>query len=140
MALQNQDREGVFYLDRESGEVKFYYDGLFDGEEVDEDFDIDEVMDMPQYQRILGIFSSDAYQVMEDFIETVSSERHQQILTKAISGRKPFRSFKDALFELGDTREQWFKFEEAAYEQIAKHWLKEHDIEADLVKKPWSAS
>jgi hypothetical protein len=35
MALQNQDREGVFYLDRESGEVKFYYDGLFDGEEVD---------------------------------------------------------------------------------------------------------
>ena len=137
MALQNHGGESEFYLDLTTGEVKFYYDGMLDGEQVDEDFDIDDYLEDPHFVRISGVASHESYEVMEKFIETLAEGKAQRELLRAISGRKPFRSFKDALFYQGDVRDQWSAFENEAYVAMAQDWLDEHEIDADLVKKSY---
>jgi len=55
-------------------------------------------------------------------------------LTDAINGGKLFRRFKDILTDYPDLRDEWFKFEEAAYREAAQRWLKENGIDATLIK------
>ncbi len=133
-ALQDHSYELVFFFDRQDGRVKLYSDGMMDGEAVEEDFDIDEFLDDPRYEPIEGIDSRNAYRVMEEFVESLESAADREVLFRALEGSKPFRRFKDALLDVGPVRERWFKFEEETYIDFAKDWLKDHDIEADLVK------
>jgi len=133
MALQNHSDELVHFLDRDTGEIRLYCDGMLDGEDVEEDFDIDDYLENPRFIQIEGTPSREGFQVMEEFIDTLESDHARRVLSFAISQRKPFRRFKDALYDLGDVQEQWYKFEREATMRQARNWLIDHGIEADLV-------
>lgn len=134
MALQADNMDGMQYLNRETGEIEFYYDGMLNGEEVDEE-EAEAILASDRYQRIDGIGSSRAFRVMEAFIEALPAGEAARQLERALRGRKPFRAFKDTLVELGPVRDEWFRFEREAYRGIAQEWLDENEIEADLVTR-----
>jgi hypothetical protein len=70
---------------------------------------------------------------MEDFIAAVSDVEARSALEQAILRRKPFRNFKDALYEFPEVREDWFKFHNEMLLQKAKDWVEVEEIDAELV-------
>lgn len=65
---------------------------------------------------------------MEGFVRTVKIHDIQATLERALSGRKPFRSFTDELLRFPDIREQWFAYHAERMKEIARDWLEENDM------------
>lgn len=74
------------------------------------------------------IESSEAFRVMEDFVDQCGDDRLARALEQALRQRKPFRRFKDALAAHPAQREAWFAFERQAMEAIARRWCEGHGI------------
>jgi len=76
--------------------------------------------------------TKEAYQDMEDFIETVDDPRLQQRLDDAIQGRGAFRRFRGVLEEEPRYLQRWYAFRDAAQRRRALEWLHSLDVEAIL--------
>lgn len=109
-----------WYLDRETGDVLLDHE---DGEELPEDFEDD-----PRYINIEALPSYEEFGVMEEFLDTLPTGRVADDLARALAGRKPFRHFKDVLFDYPDARQAWFAFRDAAYLRLAAEWCEDHGI------------
>jgi hypothetical protein len=66
---------------------------------------------------------------MERFIATVDDERLQERLRAAVDGQRPFRRFKDELYEHPDERQRWFEFRDARLRRRVLDWLDEEGID-----------
>ncbi|HEY2925433.1 UPF0158 family protein [Piscinibacter sp.] len=115
------------YLDRETGDIILVSDG------VDEDMIPPDLEDNPRYLLIEPIESSDGFRIMEDFVATIDDEAVAERLASALQRPKPFRRFKDALFDDLALREAWFAFEAAAHAQLASQWCEDHEIDVEWV-------
>ncbi len=82
-----------------------------------------------RFLRIPEKSSRDAYKVMHSFIYTVDNDRVAESLSDAISGRKPFRSFKDALYQYPAEEKRWFAYHDKRLREEMVEWLEENDIE-----------
>jgi hypothetical protein len=60
---------------------------------------------------------------MEKFAQSLPDSVMKERLFRALQRRKPFRGFKDALFDDEAVRQQWFAFERVAETQAAERWL-----------------
>lgn len=67
------------------------------------------------------------YAIMERFCQSVNSPKVADDLFRSISGRGAFRRFKDAIQRHG-IREEWYRFKDEAYREIARDWCEEHGI------------
>lgn len=114
--------EVCWYLDTKNGDV------LLDRDENGEI--IKTLGNDPRYLRIEPIPSEVAFDVMENFVEEQNDEHVVQKLTRALTGRKPFRAFKNALCDFPDVREAWFAFEQQDALRRAERWCARHGIEA----------
>ncbi|MFD2274077.1 UPF0158 family protein [Undibacterium arcticum] len=85
----------------------------------------------PRYLWIEPIDSHESYRIMEDFIATVDAPNASARLAHAIEGAKPFRRFRDALYDFPSLREAWFAFENAAHIRLTETWCEENGIDAD---------
>jgi Uncharacterised protein family (UPF0158) len=65
---------------------------------------------------------------MERFGQGRPSARQRDELLDALHGRGAFRMFKSAIRRLG-IEEEWFRFRDSAFEEIAKDWLDSNGIE-----------
>lgn len=117
--------EGGWYLDTETGDVLLESDAA---EDLPEDIE-----DNPRYLWIEPIPSHESYQIMEDFVATVSDRKAAERLDRALAGRKPFCRFKDALLDFPALREAWFEFEHAEHERLAKEWCADNDIDPEWI-------
>ena len=72
---------------------------------------------------------SEAYHDMEEFIAAVRNQRLQDRLRQAISGRRPFRQFKNVLANNPTERERWFRFRDSHLRERVLEWLKEEGME-----------
>ncbi len=114
----------VWYLDLETGEV------LFVGEDTEpEEAERIEAGYGTRYIDVPTAVSHEAYQDMEDFIDTVQDQHFQQRLADVIRGRGAFRRFKDTLFDDLTERERWFQFKHERNRQRMLGWLESEDIE-----------
>lgn len=90
-----------------------------------EEFDrmIETVENSPEdYYTFRAMPSREAYQVMENFAETVEDPIAKGRFYERLSLRKPFANFK-ALVENSPYREDWFTFRDAAYQDfVRKQW------------------
>ncbi|QSO45595.1 UPF0158 family protein [Alicyclobacillus mengziensis] len=93
----------------------------------DEDLE-EELEDEERYLELPTIASRDAYGLMVEFVETVTSTELQDRLNAALNGRKPFRTFKDVLFDFPEARENWFKFECETHRREMLKWLEGQNI------------
>jgi Uncharacterised protein family (UPF0158) len=132
-AMNNEELD--HYLDVETGEVILWMDPLATGvrnqeleDELDEGYG-------ERYLRLPKIESRDAYELMVGFTETVTSSSLRNRLELALSGRKPFRAFKDVLYDFPEEREQWFKFEREAHRREVLQWLQRNHITPDHTTK-----
>ena len=69
----------------------------------------------------------DEWRMMQDFAEEQEECRCRPALLSAIHGSGAFRQFKNAIEQMG-LADSWFRYREAAFEQVAKEWLKENNI------------
>ncbi len=82
-----------------------------------------------RYVQVPVADTHEAYDDMQDFIETVEDGVLQEKLWQAIRGRGAFRYFKDMLAEYPIERERWFKFQDAQVRQRMLSWLTAQGIE-----------
>lgn len=82
------------------------------------------------------------YRDMEEFVDRVRDPRVRDELERAISGRRAFRRFKDALLDHPRLRRAWFVFHDARSERRAIEWLVEQGLcdresaERELARRP----
>ncbi|MBR0474685.1 MAG: GNAT family N-acetyltransferase [Erysipelotrichaceae bacterium] len=92
----------------------------------DEDFDLDEYEDMiislPSHYEINN------YRMMQDFIEEKTSGEAHDWLANAIIGRGAFHRFK-VTCERFDLLNEWYKYEESRYEDMAVLWCEDNGLE-----------
>ena len=125
LAFEDHDLLQRHYLDRESGEVVSLHE-VYSDEDAWEPLAIEP----ERYLRIEPLASSDSYEVMRNFVETLPRGHAQAELTLALEGRKPFRRFKETLLKYPTVREAWFDFHEQAVTALVQDWLKVYQIEA----------
>ena len=129
-ALENHDDESQYFLDLRTGEILLLIDESIVGPNDDLEMQLEAEPD--RYREINPISSSDAWQVMADFIEQLPDGEAGQMLARAVGLNHPFRRFKDILLDYPKIREQWFVFHERAMLELVRKWLEEEGIEADL--------
>lgn len=128
-AFEDSSGDHRYYLDLETGEVIFiseYYMDPMEKEELEEKIeeDIGE-----RYIFISGDDSSEGYEDMVGFIETVKDANLKEKLCIAISGKGAFRRFKDVLLSYPEEGERWFKFKEGKLTERIREWAEFEGIE-----------
>ncbi len=104
---------------------EFFYSNIGEYTDLNED-ELDEL-----FENSIGLPTSyeiDEYSMMEEFIETIDDVKTYNQLQIAINGRGAFRRFKDTCinFKIID---DWYKFREEKYKEIAIDWCKENKID-----------
>jgi hypothetical protein len=127
LAWNSFTHDSAHFLDTETGEVHFIGPGM------DEDLIPPDFEDNPRSVRIDALESSEAFSIMEDFVEALGDTKMARRLAAALERPKPFRRFKDALFDDPALREAWFAFELEAHRQIGTRWCAGRGIEAEWV-------
>lgn len=130
MALEYHGSEAQYFLDLRTGEVLFLADEAYVGPDLESEARIEAEPD--RYRAIEPMRSSVGWQVMAEFIERLPTGEAKRRLTRAIEQNHPFRRFKDGLLDYPEVREQWFGFHKEAMLRLAREWLKEEGIEAEL--------
>ena len=67
------------------------------------------------------------YEIIEEFIGTISDDEVREELFGAIQGRGAFRRFKDGIIE-HDVEEQWYEFKGKKLKELVIEWCKEKDL------------
>ena len=108
MALDDHDALVTWHLDRESGELLRISEALFGDEDQELGMRID--AEPARYLFIEALPSAFGYRLMSEFTGTVEDSTARAALERALNGRRPFRAFKDTLFEFPPVRDDWFRF------------------------------
>ena len=70
---------------------------------------------------------------MVNFAEQLKIEKAKIRLLNFLNRKTPFNNFKNTLFNFPEIREQWFKYHNEKMKEIAREWLDDHQIDADLI-------
>ncbi|RZK14031.1 MAG: hypothetical protein EOO86_19305 [Pedobacter sp.] len=117
-AAEMLDTGMLCFIDKYTGELDYYPD---ESKNYISDLDSwEETMNKIEsnpgmYYQLEGMSSHESFNLMEDFIESLSDQKIASNLYRAISKKRPFRNFSDAIFEYPKVREDWFAFKLARY-------------------------
>ena len=123
-AIEMMDQYSEYFLDKETGKVEWVSDMAMTQEEQEEVYDR---LDEHGFYRLPTSFDIRDYDIMEDFIDTLSGSSHDR-LASAIQGKGAFCRFKDAVIRLGIDK-QWYDFQADAYKRKAARWCEDNGIE-----------
>lgn len=126
--------EVIDALDFINDEIEYYYNP--DTEEIFmsnigefEDLTEDELDELFEKSIMLPTrYDINEYEMMENFAETISDTRLQNQLYISLNGSGAFRRFKDTCINF-DIIDDWYKFRDERYKEIAIDWCKENKIE-----------
>lgn len=128
-ALYDVNDDNALYLDTEAGETVLVYDGgVYGGGDGVEDMTPDEVDESERFIFLPSSFDINNWQIMQDFIWTLEDTRLQDRLNDAIHRSGAFRNFRAVLDEKG-LIDEWYKFRDAAYRDIATEWCENNGID-----------
>ena len=128
--------EVIDALDFTNDEIEYYYNP--DTEEIFmsniwnfEDLNEDESDELFENSIMLPTrYDINEYEMMEDFAETISDIRLQNQLYISLNGSGAFRRFKDTCINF-DIINDWYKYRDERYREIAIDWCKENNIEIE---------
>jgi len=138
-ALEDHSDSFEYYLDLENGNVVILLRDSFEDELEEDSVDLDgynrEIVegDPDRFIFISPIKSDESFDIMEDFTSTLPDDLIKDKLSSALSKRKPFRHFKDELYDFPEVQKEWYKFHEEEMKKIACEWLKAYDIKAEFI-------
>ena len=116
----NSDIDSSAYLNPNTYEI-VYVDEFSDNSEEDLEDIYEEYINLPSKYDI------NEYNMMVEFIETINDERLYNQLYISINGSGAFRRFKDTCINY-DIIDDWYKFREEKYKEIAVSWCKDNNI------------
>jgi len=139
-AMDLPNDEWTSYLNLKTGEIVTVTD---EDRHLAENGDLDED-DLPEWQReslpkvrealesgdflpLPDKFEIHEWAIMEHFSHNQASAARGDELLDAIHGARAFRAFRSAIRRFG-IEDDWFRFRQSAFEEIAKDWLKAHDV------------
>lgn len=112
------------YLNIRTGE----FEALSDGTYIETDDELAErIEESEDYIRLPNQREIREYDIMEDFAASIENAEISSRLFSALSGRKPFRHFKDEINYLGIAKE-YYQFKSALLLRIARDWCEENNI------------
>ena len=123
-AIEMMDQYSEYFLDKETGEIEWISDMSMTQEEQEEVYDR---RDEHGFYRLPTSFDIRDYDIMEDFVETLSGAAHDR-LAGAIQGKGAFRRSKDTVIRLGIDQD-WYDFQSEAYNRKAARWCEDNDID-----------
>jgi phage-related protein len=131
-AYLDNNFEHPYYLDVQTGEVILNMDEVYTGEpgiDWDDDENIDRYIDVPK------IDSNEAFYVMTKFAKSTESDPEEKLFD-ALDGRKPFRRFKDFLYEL-DLWDEWNDFEYKYAEKMIRSWVERFELDFEELEEKY---
>jgi hypothetical protein len=81
----------------------------------------DRILELPDRVHI------DEWRMMQNFTLENEQCKCRQELDSAVHGTGAFRQFKEVIRQLG-LEDEWFRYRNGQYEQVAKEWLEENGI------------
>ena len=112
------------YLNTVTGEFEYLFDGSFI--ELDEEL-AERIDDSDDFVRLPGQREINEYAIMQNFAESCQDAEKQTKLLRALSGKKPFRNFKDSLYNTG-LEEEYNAFRFLEFINIVKEWCEDNNI------------
>lgn len=103
------------------------FDILPEWEQENKMIAIDVVENFENYIELPTKYEVNEYEIIENFCLTVSDQRKQESLLRAIRGKGAFRRFKDEIIDF-EMEEQWYSYREECFKQIAIEWCQENNI------------
>ena len=140
--LEFASEENNSYLNKTTGEIHFIPDEVERYAE-DEDFDEDDlpvwekefipitkdILKNPNnYIQFPDQFYINEYSIMERFSLSLTDEKMRDTIYYSLEGSGAFRRFKDNIHFYG-IADDWYKFKDEAYREIAIEWCQENNIE-----------
>jgi hypothetical protein len=113
----NLETKPILDWDQTSGDTEFWDEELELIEKEWTDYIIIEKMD-----------STEAFKIMEGFINEIDDKRLRDDLIKILNRRSPFANFKSEV-EMSRYRQKWFDFRHKKYEEYVREQLKFENIE-----------
>ena len=123
-AYLDNNFEHPYYLDLQTGQVILNMDEAYTGEpgiDWDDEENEERFIDIPK------IDSNEAFYVMTKFAQRTESDPEDKLFD-ALNGYKPFRRFKDALYEL-DLWDEWNKFEHKFAKEVIQSWMERFELD-----------
>jgi hypothetical protein len=117
--------EMEWYLDKSDGTVTPVMDGL---EEELQEFYEQLDADPGRFLAIEPMDSREGFRIMERFTDGLPDGEARRSLVRALSGRKPFASFKHTLHDFPKDREAWFAYHNECMLEEAQNFLRENDV------------
>ena len=90
--------------------------------------DVKKVLSSDEYLELPSAFDIHEYEIMERFCLSVADEKISNVLLSKIRGSGAFHRFKDTIYQYG-IEEEWFKYRDEEYKEIAISWLKSHGFD-----------
>ena len=124
-AFEESDVMHHYFIDTQSNEL------IYINEAIDDDYEKRlEEMDDDRYLMIPSRLPRDNFEIMEMFVyekiqDATIAEKFHQVLEE----KKPFKNFKDLLFDYPDLREQWFVYNNHYFRNETINWLCNNHIE-----------
>jgi len=126
--LEYSNSGNVYYLDTETGEVIPVF---ADAEDLcAEDRERIEGAKIGRFEQVEALSSHESFRIMENFADSLTASRPKARLLEALSRNKPFRRFKDEIYNLG-LRDEWHAFHSESLRGYAAKWLKGLGIEVE---------
>jgi hypothetical protein len=133
MALDDHDVLVTWHLDRESGELLRISEALLGDEDQELVARIE--TEPARYLFIEALPSNFGYRLLSEFTATVEDAVARAALERALDGRRPFRAFKDALFDYPPVRDHWFRFHHERILEEARLWLEAEGVDFEWTGK-----
>lgn len=121
-ALYFTNDEIEYYYNPTNG--KIFMSNIEDYENLNED-ELDELFE--KSIMLPTRYDINEYEMMKDFVETIEDIRLQNQLYISLNGSGAFRRFKDTCINF-DIINDWYKFRDEKYKEIAINWCKENNI------------
>ncbi|WP_227940360.1 UPF0158 family protein [Alkalihalobacillus deserti] len=103
------------------------FDHLPEWEQENKMIAIDVVENFENYIELPTKYEVNEYEIMDDFCLTVSDQRKQDSLLRAIRGKGAFRRFKDKIIDF-EIEDQWYSYRDERFKQIAIEWCQDNNI------------
>ena len=121
-AMNSVNDETEYYYNPDKEEI--FMSNIGDYENLNED-ELDELFE--KSIMLPTRYDINEYEMMEDFVETIEDIRLQNQLYTSLNGSGAFRRFKDTCIN-SDIINDWYKFRDEKYKEIAINWCKENNI------------
>lgn len=123
------DNSMMWYLDLRSGDlVPVSHDPG-----MNEFVDMDEIRDNPEiFLKVESRPSREGFAMMEGFVDDLPEGESKRSLARALRLPRPFRTFKDTLYDFPEEEKAWFAFRTACLHKAAIRFLEVNSV-------PWTS-